>query len=751
MSNDNTANITVDGNVSPLRQKLREAGNYFKEFGAGAEVATGRIGIAVTKLQASFAALGVAISAGAMVAFTKQAIDAADNLGKLSQKIGISVEDLAGLDHAAKLSDISTDQLGNGVKQLSRFMGEYGDRLKAAGITATDAKGVLLQVADAFAQMPDGVKKTAIAMEIFGKSGADMIPLLNGGAASIREVMAEGQRLNPVTAELAKNAETYNDTMTRLRSTLGGVGVAIANDVLPPLISLTGRLQQATAPGLIEGFKTRWMAAFKGMAAGINEMLAASEEFLAKITFGKVAENHLKQALAYRDAAKRIYVEMAALSPPPAAAAPKDTSPPAKTNLSSLLGPASKGEKDKGTTDPSRMATYEAVLAAKKNAFEQENVLRQFSKEQELAYWRELTQAYTLSSGDQLAIARKTATLELEIRRQSAKEKRDLDAVEIESRRAAALALIQTDEQRATFARENGAITQRELIALEEEFARRRYEIESQAVADRIVLTENDPSQNAAALAQLNARKLELERDYHLRRGELQQQSVVESEAIWRSFTDTIAGLWDKGINALMNGTLTWSNAFRAIGAEMVSWFATNVVGKEVKEWIAGKAKMLAVKLGFAQANEAIETASAAKAVTTATTSAAPIVGANAAKAGSEAAGAVAGIPGVGPWMAMAAMAMVFAGVMGLLNRKSAAGGYDIPHGINPLTQLHEEEMVLPQKYANVIRGMAAGGAAEAGGGGDVHIHARSDADVVRVGDMKKLLRSMKRNFVDVK
>ncbi len=54
------------------------------------------------------------------------------------------------------------------------------------------------------------------------------------------------------------------------------------------------------------------------------------------------------------------------------------------------------------------------------------------------------------------------------------------------------------------------------------------------------------------------------------------------------------------------------------------------------------------------------------------------------------------------------------------MSRKSAAGGYDIPSGVNPVTQLHEEEMVLPSPLANAVRRMA--GEGEGGGaGGDTY------------------------------
>ncbi|MBK9019634.1 MAG: hypothetical protein IPL72_06390 [Sulfuritalea sp.] len=87
----------------------------------------------------------------------------------------------------------------------------------------------------------------------------------------------------------------------------------------------------------------------------------------------------------------------------------------------------------------------------------------------------------------------------------------------------------------------------------------------------------------------------------------------------------------------------------------------------------------------------------------------------------------------------------------------SAARGYDIPKGLNPLTQLHEEEMVLPQRYADVIRGLAGGQPSQAIG--DVHnitITAMDGADVRRVlrrhyPHVAESLRIAARNHVPVR
>ncbi|MBF0161615.1 MAG: phage tail tape measure protein [Magnetococcales bacterium] len=79
----------------------------------------------------------------------------------------------------------------------------------------------------------------------------------------------------------------------------------------------------------------------------------------------------------------------------------------------------------------------------------------------------------------------------------------------------------------------------------------------------------------------------------------------------------------------------------------------------------------------------------------------------------------ISAIPMVGPFLAPAIAAGVFASIIALVkNLFSAEGGFDIPAGINPVTQLHEREMVLPKAQADAVRSMAANGT-----GGNVTIH----------------------------
>jgi hypothetical protein len=108
--------------------------------------------------------------------------------------------------------------------------------------------------------------------------------------------------------------------------------------------------------------------------------------------------------------------------------------------------------------------------------------------------------------------------------------------------------------------------------------------------------------------------------------------------------------------------------------------------------------------------------------------------------------------------MAAGVFAATMAMVMGATSSiKSASGGYDIPAGVNPMVQAHAEEMILPAKYANLIRGMADGGGDTGGGGGGslaVSVTAMDSRDVVRSlargGALSKAMAKAHRNFQKV-
>ena len=230
----------------------------------------------------------VPLATGAgLAAMAKGAIDAADNMNDLSQKTGVSVESLSKFQQAANASGTSIEGVGAAMLQFSkRFQGGAGpaaDALKAIGISATDASGklkstdqVMLEVADKFKNIEDGGKKAELAMALFGKAGADMIPLLNGGSKAVTDLSAT------MTGAFAKGADSLNDKLAALQGKLLALGVNIGTALMPALnviADLVMGLANAFAamPGPLQaivGVAVALTAAFVVLAPAISAIVA---------------------------------------------------------------------------------------------------------------------------------------------------------------------------------------------------------------------------------------------------------------------------------------------------------------------------------------------------------------------------------------------------------------------------------------------------------------------------------------------
>ena len=152
-------------------------------------------------------------------------VDLGMEMGHLSAQTGISVENLSVLRYASQVTGIEFDTLAKGFKKLSLSMFEWQHGEKAASYAFTDlglsakdvtaASGdmwkVLGLVADRFQKMPAGARKNAIATELLGRAGQQLIPVLNQGAAGIERYRTEAEKLGIVLdqATVAKMEELH--------------------------------------------------------------------------------------------------------------------------------------------------------------------------------------------------------------------------------------------------------------------------------------------------------------------------------------------------------------------------------------------------------------------------------------------------------------------------------------------------------------------------------------------------------------
>lgn len=207
------------------------------------------------------AAIAAALSVGAISGFVKDSIDAADAASKSAQAVGLAVDEYTALEYAAKLADVGVSELDAAMSKFNRTIDEAANggakqaqAFARLGISITDAGGNLKtnsqlfgEVADKFQAMPDGIQKSALAMELFGRSGARLIPLLNGGSAGLAELRAEAEKLGVVLySEQAAAAEAFNDNLTRLGEAGKGAGNQLAGELLPTLVDMSELMVDVT-------------------------------------------------------------------------------------------------------------------------------------------------------------------------------------------------------------------------------------------------------------------------------------------------------------------------------------------------------------------------------------------------------------------------------------------------------------------------------------------------------------------------
>jgi len=261
--------------------------------------------------KAGFLAVGAAgaAMAAALVVGMRDTINTADDLSKAAQKFGIPVEELSRMKHAADLSGVSLETLGTGVQRLSRNMFDAEMGLKAPqrafealGIELRNVDGtmktssqVMTEVASRFAVMKDGVEKTALAMTLFGRAGAELIPMFNGGADGLAAMMAEADALGiTLDQNTGRAAEAFNDNLTRLGRVKDGLILKITAQLLPTLEMLSekflsvannGDVITSMASGVVKalGFIANEVGQLSILSARLSVELAGLGEMFSRI------------------------------------------------------------------------------------------------------------------------------------------------------------------------------------------------------------------------------------------------------------------------------------------------------------------------------------------------------------------------------------------------------------------------------------------------------------------------------------
>lgn len=250
-------------------------------------------GSRTTKFKAA-AVAGLAAVGAAAVAFGKKSVDAYRETAKeasvLSRVTGMTIQDSSRLKFAAQESGVEYSTLSTSMRLFSKNLVAAGssqkkmaDLTKQLGFSVRDAHGQLLpmsnllpKVADRFKKMPDGPQKTAMAMKLFGRSGGDMIKVLNKGSSGLAEFAKESDK----TGNTLTNVDGYKKTLQAQRefhAATQGLKIQLGAALFPVLTKLATFMAEHVGPAIsnVTGFVRQHQAAISKIAPIVGILVAA--------------------------------------------------------------------------------------------------------------------------------------------------------------------------------------------------------------------------------------------------------------------------------------------------------------------------------------------------------------------------------------------------------------------------------------------------------------------------------------------
>lgn len=227
--------------------------------------------------------------------------DLAGTVRPLQRLIGGTAEEVSGLAGAMKLSGIDTTNAGTSLKIFSTKLvaasndgKKTSDMVAKLGVDFKDAHGnikpmaeILPGVADTFKSMPDGVEKTALATQLFGRSGIQMLPFLNKGAEGIGDLTAKAKEMGLVLDDASmKSFVEAKKAQREFDATMQGLSVTIGSALLPVVEVFQNFVRDALTPailkvtGFIRDHRAEFVALGEAIKSNVQPIVEALSAFL---------------------------------------------------------------------------------------------------------------------------------------------------------------------------------------------------------------------------------------------------------------------------------------------------------------------------------------------------------------------------------------------------------------------------------------------------------------------------------------
>ena len=801
---DNEVVVQFKAVVADFLDKLGQAHKGTADTAEKITSSVHGIGAGFEKLMSTIGALSAVLAGGAMFKEAiSETINWTGEVVNLAKKVGVTTEAASGLALALHHVGMSSDEYSGMVNKLTKQMRANQGAFDQMGIATKDSSGewrnsqdVMLDVIEKLNGMKKGTDLNVASQAIFGGRVGDINKLLKLNMDLIEEETRKAEKLNLIVGpDGAAQAREYKEAMADLSADMIGFSVGVGSALIPVLSKLAENLATVLMPVvkvvgtifaalgdvfgvLVDCIGDLWTSitgaikeAFEPLAdlfggdlfTGANVLkvvLGTIETVIVGITLAvkmlvtvavTAFENMVTSAMAFGKAIKAVFTG----DFQGAVAAAKDANDKIEANnlkamnkivadslaankkIEAIWGDKPEPKKSKedtgktvggndfkpGKKPESHMASYQEELDAQKDAImELSNFKKVMGKKAEADYWTGVLEELDKGDVDYKAVQSKKVAAE----KAMYDERRALAKKDSDENRA----MDKADLNEELAIAKDGFTTRRTLIQEEvdagrmskAESLRQLMEIKAQELAVEKAAINQEMLDESLSASQIQA--LRIKRDSTERKAmddiaTYKRQLALKENLLWVQLGQTIQSSLGNALTSIITRTQTFTQAlqglFKSVTDSAVKMFIDMGI-EQAKQFIMRKV------LGKEAAASDITAGAGAYAV--------------------NAMQSVAAIPLYGWAMAPGVGAEAFATGMGYMGSiASAAQGWDIPAGLNPMAQLHEREMVLPAEHADTIRSMGKGG-----GGAQIHLN----ISTMDARSFKRALSDNKGGLVDV-
>jgi len=254
-NNFGRVNVSISASTGGLSAGLSRAGKSLRAFASGVSSVTSPFAALGSIAKSTFGQLALfSVARGVVSSLTGMASSAAegvDQLSKLSRRLGTTYSELAGLKLAGDLAGVGIDEIAKAMTKADVALIKAQSGSKAAnaafatlGLTTEQLSGMSAAdrfeaIASAISALPDEAARSAAAIALFGKAGAQLLPLFEGGASGIRQAREEAERFGlALTNAQGQNVEEMNDSFTRVHSAIQGIVQQVIAHLAPAIAGI---------------------------------------------------------------------------------------------------------------------------------------------------------------------------------------------------------------------------------------------------------------------------------------------------------------------------------------------------------------------------------------------------------------------------------------------------------------------------------------------------------------------------------